>query len=30
MVNFGEVLSRAWNIIWNNKVLWIFGVAALG
>ncbi|NLG99063.1 MAG: hypothetical protein GX491_17025 [Chloroflexi bacterium] len=28
MVNFGEVLSRAWNIIWNNKVLWIFGVLA--
>jgi len=26
--NFGEVLSRAWQIIWKNKVLWIFGVFA--
>lgn len=30
-MNFGEVLSRAWNIIWKNKILWIFGLlAALG
>lgn len=28
MINFGDVLSRAWSIIWNNKVLWIFGVLA--
>ncbi|MEP7137831.1 MAG: hypothetical protein ABI904_23130 [Chloroflexota bacterium] len=26
--NFGEVLTRAWKIIWNNKVLWIFGILA--
>lgn len=26
--NFGEVLSRAWQIIWRHKVLWIFGVFA--
>lgn len=27
-MNFGEVLSRAWQIIWRNKVLWIFGILA--
>jgi hypothetical protein len=26
--NFGEVLTRAWQIIWKNKVLWVFGVLA--
>jgi hypothetical protein len=26
--NFGEVLTRAWNIIWKHKVLWIFGILA--
>jgi hypothetical protein len=26
--NFGEVLSRAWQIVWKNKVLWIFGIFA--
>jgi hypothetical protein len=26
--NFGEVLTRAWQIVWKNKVLWIFGVFA--
>lgn len=26
--NFGEVLTRAWQIIWKHKVLWIFGVFA--
>jgi len=25
-MNFGEVLSKAWKIIWKNKVLWIFGI----
>jgi hypothetical protein len=25
---FGEVLSKAWGIIWKNKVLWIFGFLA--
>ncbi len=27
-MNIGEVLSRAWNIIWKYKVLWIFGLFA--
>jgi hypothetical protein len=27
-MNIGEVLTRAWNIIWKNKVLWIFGLLA--
>lgn len=27
-MDFGEVLSRAWNIIWKYKVLWIFGILA--
>jgi hypothetical protein len=26
--NFGEVLTRAWKIIWKHKVLWIFGILA--
>lgn len=26
--NFGEVLTRAWQIIWKHKVLWIFGILA--
>jgi hypothetical protein len=26
--NFGEVLIRAWKIIWKHKVLWIFGILA--
>ena len=26
--NFGEVLSRAWQIIWKHKVLWVFGIFA--
>jgi len=26
--NFGEILTRAWQIIWKHKVLWIFGVFA--
>ena len=26
--NFGEVLTRAWQIIWKHKVLWIFGIFA--
>ncbi|MBI5943400.1 MAG: hypothetical protein HY864_03455 [Chloroflexi bacterium] len=26
--NFGEVLARAWQIIWKHKVLWVFGVFA--
>jgi hypothetical protein len=27
-MNLGEVLSKAWKIIWKNKVLWIFGILA--
>jgi hypothetical protein len=26
--NFGEILTRAWKIIWKHKVLWIFGILA--
>ncbi|MGE5377805.1 MAG: hypothetical protein ACM3XO_22320 [Bacteroidota bacterium] len=26
--NFGEILSRAWQIIWKHKVFWIFGILA--
>ena len=26
--NFGEVLTRAWKIVWKHKVLWIFGILA--
>ena len=25
-LNIGEVLSRAWQIVWKYKVLWIFGI----
>lgn len=27
-MNYGEVLSRAWNIIWKHKILWLFGLFA--
>jgi hypothetical protein len=27
-MNIGEVLSKAWKIIWKHKVLWIFGILA--
>lgn len=27
-MDFGEVLGKAWKIIWKNKVLWIFGILA--
>ncbi len=26
--NFGEVLTKAWQIIWKHKILWIFGILA--
>lgn len=30
-MDFGNILTRAWRITWNNKVLWLFGfLAALG
>jgi len=27
-INLGTILTRAWQIIWNHKVLWVFGVLA--
>lgn len=27
-MDFGEILSRAWQIVWKYKVLWIFGILA--
>jgi hypothetical protein len=27
--NIGEVLTRAWNIIWKHKILWVFGILAV-
>lgn len=27
-LDFGNVLTRAWNIIWKNRVLWLFGLLA--
>jgi hypothetical protein len=27
-MNYGEILSKAWQIIWKHKVLWIFGILA--
>lgn len=27
--NFGEVLTRAWQITWNHKVLWVFGLLGM-
>ena len=26
--NFGEILTRSWQIVWKNRVLWIFGILA--
>lgn len=26
MINIGKILDRAWRILWNYRVLWIFGV----
>jgi hypothetical protein len=27
-VDFGEILTTAWKIVWKHKVLWIFGIFA--
>src|SRR3990172_5804178 len=27
-MDYGSVLSRAWQIIWKHKALWIFGILA--
>ena len=30
-MDYGEILSKAWKIIWKYKILWVFGIlAALG
>jgi len=27
-MEYGEVLSRSWKIVWKHKVLWVFGILA--
>ena len=27
-MDFGEVLTKAWKIVWKFKILWIFGIFA--
>jgi hypothetical protein len=27
-MNYGEILSKAWKVIWKHKILWLFGVLA--
>ena len=27
-MNIGEILSRAWKIVWKHKILWLFGILA--
>jgi len=27
-MNYREVLSKAWKIVWKNKILWLFGILA--
>jgi hypothetical protein len=27
-MKIGEVLSKAWKVIWKNKILWLFGILA--
>ncbi len=27
-MEFGEILSKSWQIIWKHKILWIFGILA--
>lgn len=27
-MDFGEILSKAWKIIWKHKILWLFGLLA--
>jgi hypothetical protein len=26
MINFSEILKKAWKILWNYRILWVFGV----
>jgi hypothetical protein len=28
MMNYGEILAKAWKTIWKHKILWLFGVLA--
>lgn len=27
-MDYGEILTKAWKIIWKNKILWLFGILA--
>lgn len=27
-MKFGEILSKAWKVIWKHKILWLFGILA--
>lgn len=27
-LNFGNILTRSWQIIWKHKILWVFGILA--
>lgn len=27
-MNIGDILSRAWKIVWKHKILWLFGILA--
>ncbi len=27
-MNYGEILKKAWKIIWKHKILWLFGILA--
>ena len=27
-MDFSEVLTKAWRIVWKHKILWIFGILA--
>src|ERR1035437_7247624 len=26
MIDFGKILKHAWHILWNYRILWIFGI----
>jgi len=28
-IDFGDVLTRAWQITWKNKIFWVFGIFAI-
>ncbi len=29
MINIGNILKRSWHILWNYRILWIFGILAV-